>query len=212
MSPFVADLRHRLDPLVRRMDAAVSFLESRRRAQLGVALVAALAAGLVTASTTGSALLARARWSDGVAVLVAAAPLPPDRALRPDDVRLVHLPPALAPSDGLHRLPPDARLGIGIAAGTPVTSSLLADSDRIDAPPGWRIVAVADGTVAPSLRAGDTVDVVALDTVVATGAVVVESREGTAVAVAVPPDVAARTATSMHTGDATLVLASARTG
>ena len=212
MSPFTAQLRHRLGRLTHSVDAAVEFLQSRRRAQVVVALVAALVAGLTSASATGAALAARARWSDGVAVLIAVAPLPTDRALRPGDVKLVHLPPALAPTDGLHRLPGGARLDIGVAAGTPITASLLAYAERIEAPPGWKVVAVATGTVAPALHAGDTVDVIALDTVVATGAIVVESRHGTAVAVAVTADVAARTATSMHAGDATLVLASGRGG
>jgi hypothetical protein len=212
MTPFVANLRHRLGRLAHSVDAVVSYLESRRRAQLVVAVVAALVAGILSASATGAALVARARWNDGVRVLVATTALSDDRVLSPGDVRVVFLPPALAPGDALAVLPLGARLRLDVAAGTAMTASLLMDADRIDAPPGWRVVAVGPNTVAPALRTGDTVDVVALDTVVATGAVVVETRDGTAVAVAVPADVAARTATSMHMGDATLVLASRGTG
>ena len=207
MSPTADGPRAVLTRLARRVDTLVSALEIERRAQVLVALGAALVAATIVATATGSTLTARARWNDGVPVLVASAPLGADRVLMPDDVTLVRLPPALAPADALAALPTGTRLAVDVAAGTPVTASLLADADRVDAPPGWRVVAVPAGTVTPPLQAGDTVDVIALDSVVATGAVVVESRDGSAVAVAVPFETAARTATAMHSGEASLVLA-----
>ncbi len=207
MSPTADGPRAVLARLARRVDALVSSLEVHRRAQFVAALGAAVTAAAVAATATGSALSARARWHDGVPVLLASTPLPADRLLSRDDVRLVHLPPALAPTDALAVLPAGARLAVDVSAGTPVTEAMLAGAYRVDAPPGWRVVAVPAGTVTPPLRAGDMVDVVALDAVVVTAAVVVESRDGTAVAVAVPFEAAARTATAMHSGEATLVLA-----
>lgn len=207
MFPSPASWRARVSRLATLCHRVVSALETRRRFQTTVVVVLALVAALTTAALAGAAVRSRENWSGSVAVLLAARALPSGHSLIVTDVRRASVPPALAPRDALAEIPPDARLAHAIAGGTIITTSLLAIGGRIDPPPGWRVVAVADSIVAPDLSPGDVVDVIALDAVVAAGAVVIETRDGVAYAIAVTPEDAARTATSMHAGDATLVLA-----
>lgn len=207
MSPLPARLRDANARLVGALDALVRLLERRRRARSVLAVLMASFSALVIGSLCASAAAAHHRWSAGTAVLVANGPVAAGVALDATNTRIITLPPALAPLDALAAPPPGSVMRIAVETGTPLTASLVDTGSSAPIPEGWRVVAVAEGTGAPALDAGDVVDIVSLDAIIAAGAVVVESRDRHAVSVAVSPTDVAVVATAMHSGDASLVLA-----
>lgn len=61
--------------------------------------------------------------------------------------------------------------------------------------------------VAPTVIAGNHVDVVSADTIIAAGALVIEVSPSNGITIAVPAEYAAIVATASRAGDASLVLA-----
>jgi hypothetical protein len=84
---------------------------------------------------------------------------------------------------------------------------ILRDNARFQIPSGWRGVAMPTDLVAPTVIAGDHVDVVSADTVITAGALVIEVSPTNGITIAVPAESAAVVATASRNGDASLVLA-----
>ena len=143
-------------------------------------------------------------------MIVAAGPLGAGESVTSENTRVIALPAALAPVDSLSAPPVGATVRLAVQEGTPLTSSMLVvDASTPAVPYGWRVVAMPVDVAAPAIVPGDMVDVVAMDAVVAAGALVISAGDDTiGPTIAVPQDVAASVATSAGTGEASLVLAS----
>lgn len=148
---------------------------------------------------------ARARWTHGTMVLVAARDIASGRTIRSTDVEPRRLPPAMTPDNALTSLDPAATLRISITAGTALTASMMR-TGGIDAevPRGWRVVAMPDDIAVPKVEPGSAVDVIAGDRVVATDALVATVEP---ISVAVPSEVAATVAAAARMGEISLVSA-----
>jgi hypothetical protein len=97
---------------------------------------------------------------------------------------------------------------IALSSSTAISASMiLLDNARFQIPSGWRGVAMPTDLVAPTVIAGDHVDVVSADTVITAGALVIEVSPTNGITIAVPAESAAVVATASRNGDASLVLA-----
>jgi Flp pilus assembly protein CpaB len=183
-------------------------LQIQRRVQLIAVLVVSILIGFFVARTVHSTRATQQQWTSKVSILVTSRNLAAGESLTNENTQYVALPIAIQPPDALTEIPTNARMRLALSSRTTLTSSMIIrDNARIQIPSGWRGVAMPTDLVAPTVIAGDHVDVVTADTVIAAGALVVEVSPTNGITIAVPAESAAVVATASRNGDASLVLA-----
>ncbi|MCC8251236.1 SAF domain-containing protein [Saccharothrix luteola] len=159
-------------------------------------------AGLLALVAVGVAVLPDGSTVD---VLVTARDLAPGVPLGADDVRVVAIPPSLAPAGAISAGDALGRSLVSAArSGEPLTDARLTTAD-----PGVSSVAVrlADPGVVGLLRPGSRVDVVGAESdVLAADASVVAVREGEVVVISADRATAHRLATATLAGPVAVIL------
>ena len=201
-------LRTALAQFTTLLNAVIRALQIQRRAQLIAVLVVSVVIGFLVARTMHSTRATQRQWASQVSVLVTSRNIAAGESLTNANTHRIALPLAIQPPDSLTKIPTDARVRIALTSRTALsTSMILGDNARIQIPSGWRGVAMPTDLVAPTVIAGDHVDVVTADTVIAAGALVIEVSPTNGITIAVPAESAAVVATASRNGDASLVLA-----
>ena len=183
-------------------------LQIQRRAQLIAVLVVSVVIGYLVARTVHSTRATQHQWASQTSVLVTTNNVAAGESLTNANTHRISLPLAIQPLDALTEIPTNARMRLALSSRTALTASMIIrDNARIQIPFGWRGVAMPTDLVAPTVIAGDHVDVVTADTVIAAGALVIEVSPTNGITIAVPAESAAVVATASRNGDASLVLA-----
>jgi|694.fasta_scaffold14518_12 Flp pilus assembly protein CpaB len=201
-------LRTALTQFTTLLNVLIRALQIQRRVQLIAVLVVSILIGFFVARTVHSTRATQQQWTSKVSILVTSRNLAAGESLTNENTQYVALPIAIQPPDALTEIPTNARMRLALSSRTTLTSSMIIrDNARIQIPSGWRGVAMPTDLVAPTVIAGDHVDVVTADTVIAAGALVVEVSPTNGITIAVPAESAAVVATASRNGDASLVLA-----
>jgi Flp pilus assembly protein CpaB len=201
-------LRTALAQFTTLFNVLIRALQIQRRAQLIAVLVVSVVIGFLVARTMHSTRATQHQWASQVSVLVTSGNVAAGESLTNANTHRISLPLAIQPPDALTKIPTDARVRIALTSRTALsTSMIIGDNARIQIPSGWRGVAMPTDLVAPTVIAGDQVDVVTADTVIAAGALVIEVSPTNGITIAVPAESAAVVATASRNGDASLVLA-----
>jgi Flp pilus assembly protein CpaB len=190
------------------LNVLIRALQIQRRAQLIAILVVSVVIGFLVARTVHATRTTQHQWASQVSVLVTSSNVAAGESLTNANTHRSALPLAIQPPDALTEIPTNARMRLALSARTALTASMIIrDNARIQIPTGWRGVAMPTDLVAPTVIAGDHVDVVTADTVIAAGALVIEVSPTNGITIAVPAEFAAVVATASRNGDASLVLA-----
>jgi len=201
-------LRAALAQFTTLFNVVIRALQIQRRAQLIAVLVVSVVIGFLVARTVHSTRATQHQWASQVSVLVTSSNVVAGESLTNANTHRVALPLAIQPPDALREIPSNARMRLALSSRTALTASMIIrDNARIQIPSGWRGVAMPADLVAPTVIAGDHVDVVTADTVIAAGALVIEVSPTNGITIAVPAESAAVVATASRNGDASLVLA-----
>jgi len=208
MKPLTVFLRAARTQFTSLLNALIRALQIQRRAQLIAVLIVSAVIGFFVAHTVHATRATQHQWASHISVLVTSRNLAAGESLTIDNTSRVDLPIAIQPLDALTALPANTRTRIALSSHTALSTSLIiGDNARIQIPTGWRGVAMPTDLVAPTVIAGDHVDVVSADTVIAAGALVIEVSPSNGITIAVPAELAAIVATASRAGDASLVLA-----
>ena len=201
-------LRTALAQFTALLNVLIRALQVQRRAQLIAVLIMSVLIGFLVARTVHSTRATQHQWTSQVSILVTSRNVAAGESLTNANTHRIALPLAIQPPDSLTKIPTDARVRIALSSRTALSTSLIIrDNARIQIPSGWRGVAMPTDLVAPTVIAGDHVDVVTADTVIAAGALVIEVSPTNGITIAVPAESAAVVATASRNGDASLVLA-----
>ena len=201
-------LRTALAQFTALLNVLIRALQVQRRAQLIAVLIVSILIGFLVARTVHSTRATQHQWTSQVSILVTSRNVAVGESLTDANTHRVALPLAIQPPDALTNIPPNAQTRIALSSRTALSTSLIIrDNARIQIPSGWRGVAMPTDLVAPTVIAGDHVDVVTADTVIAAGALVIEVSPTNGITIAVPAESAAVVATASRNGDASLVLA-----
>jgi Flp pilus assembly protein CpaB len=201
-------LRTALTQFTTLLNVLIRALQIQRRVQLIAVLVVSILIGFFVARTVHSTRATQQQWTSKVSILVTSRNLAAGESLTNENTQYVALPIAIQPPDALTEIPTNARMRLALSSRTTLTSSMIIrDNARIQIPSGWRGVAMPTDLVAPTVIAGDHVDVVTADTVIAAGALVIEVSPTNGITIAVPAESSAVVATASRNGDASLVLA-----
>jgi Flp pilus assembly protein CpaB len=201
-------LRTALAQFTTLLNALIRALQIQRRAQLIAVLVVSVVIGFFVARTVHLTRASQHQWTSKVSILVTSRNLAAGESLTNENTQYVALPIAIQPPDALMEIPTNARMRLALTSRTALTASMIIrDNARIQIPSGWRGVAMPTDLVAPTVIAGDHVDVVSADAVIAAGALVIEVSAKNGITIAVPAESAAVVATASRNGDASLVLA-----
>jgi Flp pilus assembly protein CpaB len=208
MKSLTVFLRVALAQFTTLLNALIRALQIQRRAQLIAVLVVSVVIGFLVARTVHSTRATQHQWASQVSILVTSNNVAAGEELTYANTHRVALPLAIQPPDALTEIPTNARMRIALSSSTALsTSMILRDNARFQIPSGWRGVAMPTDLVAPTVIAGDHVDVVSADTVITAGALVIEVSPTNGITIAVPAESAAVVATASRNGDASLVLA-----
>ena len=190
------------------LNVLIRALQIQRRAQLIAVLVVSVVIGFLVARTVHLTRASQHQWTSHTSVLVTTNNVAAGESLTNTNTHRVALPLAIQPPDALTEIPTNARMRLALSSHTALSASMiLRDNTRIQIPSGWRGVAMPTDLVSPTVIAGDNVDVVSADTVIAAGALVIEVSPTNGITIAVPAESAAVVATASRNGDASLVLA-----
>lgn len=201
-------LRTALAQFTTLLNVLIRALQIQRRAQLIAVLVVSILIGFFVARTVHSTRATQQQWTSKISILVTSRNLAAGESLTNENTQYVALPLAIQPSNALTKIPANARTRIALSSHTALsTSMIIRDNARIQIPSGWRGVAMPTDLVAPTVIAGDRVDVVSADAVIAAGALVIEVSPTNGITIAVPAESAAVVATASRNGDASIVLA-----
>ena len=201
-------LRTALAQFTALLNVLIRALQVQRRAQLIAVLIVSILIGFLVARTVHSTRATQHQWTSQVSILVTSRNVAVGESLTDANTHRVALPLAIQPPDALTKIPTNARMRLALSSRTALTTSMIIrDNARIQIPSGWRGVAMPADLVAPTVIAGDHVDVVTADTVIAAGALVIEVSPTNGITIAVPAESAAVVATASRNGDASLVLA-----
>ena len=184
-----------------------------------LAVLLAVACGLVVLRTTGRAEATVHRYGHQVTAWVVTAAVEPGAALGPGDVVAEARPASFVPSRSVTQDPVGRRATEALAVGEVVVEDRLAGGARRGAaalvPEGWRAVAVPALEAALPVEVGQRVDVLAahdpsgtgaVGTTVAQDGVVVHVAEDGTVTVAVTPSQATRVVSALAGGLVALAL------
>jgi Flp pilus assembly protein CpaB len=201
-------LRTALTQFTTLLNVLIRALQIQRRAQLIAILVVSVVIGFLVARTVHSTRATQHQWTSQVSILVTSRNVAAGESLTIANTERIALPLAVQPRDALTEIPANSRTRIALSSRTALSTSLIIrDNARIQIPSGWRGVAMPTDLVAPTVIAGDRVDVVSADAVIAAGALVIEVSPANGITIAVPAISAAVVATASRNGDASLVLA-----
>jgi len=190
------------------LNVLIRALQIQRRAQLIAVLIVSVVIGFLVARTVHATRTSQHQWASQTSILVTTNNVAAGESLTNANTHRVALPLAIQPPDALTEIPTNARMRLALSSRTALTSSMIIrDNARIQIPSGWRGVAMPTDLVAPTVIAGDHVDVVTADTVIAAGALVIEVSTTNGITIAVPAESSAVVATASRNGDASLVLA-----
>jgi Flp pilus assembly protein CpaB len=190
------------------LNVLIRALQVQRRAQFIAVLVVSIVIGFFVARTVHSTRASQHQWASKVSILVTTSNVAAGESLTNTNTHRVALPLAIQPHDALTEIPTNARMRLALSSRTALTASMIMRNNaRIQIPSGWRGVAMPTDLVAPTVIAGDHVDVVTADTVIAAGALVIEVSPTNGITIAVPAESSAVVATASRNGDASLVLA-----
>lgn len=190
------------------LNVLIRALQIQRRAQLIAVLVVSVIIGFLVARTVHSTRATQQQWTSKVSILVTSRNLAAGESLTNENTQYVALPLEIQPDEALTEIPTNARTRIALPSRTALsTAMIIRDNARIQIPSGWRGVAMPTDLVAPTVIAGDHVDVVSADAVITAGALVIEVSPTNGITIAVPAESAAVVATASRNGDASLVLA-----
>lgn len=190
------------------LNVLIRALQIQRRAQLIAVLVVSVIIGFLVARTVHSTRATQQQWTSKVSILVTSRNLAAGESLTNENTQYVALPLEIQPDEALTAIPTNARTRIALPSRTALsTAMIIRDNARIQIPSGWRGVAMPTDLVAPTVIAGDHVDVVSADAVITAGALVIEVSPTNGITIAVPAESAAVVATASRNGDASLVLA-----
>ena len=190
------------------LNVLIRALQIQRRAQLIAVLIVSVVIGFLVARTVHATRISQHQWTSQTSILVTTNNVAAGESLTNANTHRIALPLAIQPPDALTEIPTNARMRLALSSRTALTSSMIIrDNARIQIPSGWRGVAMPTDLVAPTVIAGDHVDVVTADTVIAAGALVMEVSPTNGITIAVPAESAAVVATASRNGDASLVLA-----
>jgi Flp pilus assembly protein CpaB len=208
MKKFLAFLRAANTQLNTLVNRTISLLQLERRAQLiAVVAVSVFIGGFVTA-VTHSARAAREQWVSHVQVRVTTAPVAIGAEFTNNNTSVVDMPDAVIADDAISEIPKGARARVALQPHTPLSISLLLlDGSAVAIPNGWRGIAMPNDLIIPNVFAGDHVDVIAGDIVVAEGALVVSASKTDGITIAVPAAQSPVVASAARVGDISLVLA-----
>ena len=208
MKSLTVFLRVALTQFTTLLNALIRALQIQRRAQLIAVLVVSIAIGFLVARTVQSTRTSQHQWASQVSILVTSNNLAAGEILTNANTHRVALPLAVQPPDALTEIPTNARTRIALSSSTALSMSMIiGDNARIQIPSGWRGVAMPTDLVAPTVIAGDHVDVVSADAVIAAAALVIDVSPNNGITIAVPAEAAAIVATASRNGEASLVLA-----
>jgi Flp pilus assembly protein CpaB len=190
------------------LHALIRSLHRERTSQLVAVVISCSLVSFFIVESLHSARSHRHQWASNHIVLVARGHIAMGDMLTSDNTTRVELPMAIIATDALTVIPRDARVRIAIENRTALTSSMISlDGERIALPAGWRGIALPADLMAPQVRAGDHVDVISADQVVAANALIIEVSTRNGITIGVPAESAAIVATAVRTGDASLVIA-----
>jgi Flp pilus assembly protein CpaB len=208
MKPLTVFLRAARTQFTSLLNALIRALQIQRRAQLFAVLIVSAVIGFFVARTVHATRATQHQWASHVSVVVASRDIAAGEELSHANTSILDVPLAIQPLDALTTIPEHSRTRIALPARTALSTSLIIrDNARIQIPPGWRGVAMPTDLVAPTVIAGNHVDVVSADTIIAAGALVIEVSPSNGITIAVPAEYAAIVATASRAGDASLVLA-----
>lgn len=200
LAPFLRAAAQQFSSLV---NATISALQVKRRAQVVAVALLSLVVATILSSAVRSTHLHQRQWSSHRTVLVAAAPIASGEEFTAVNTQQVDLPLAVLPVDAVMSLQPGDTARIALQPHTAVTEAMVIPAnDTVQIPEGWRVVALPTDMPAPPLHLRDAVDVVAGDAVIAAGVIVASLSPLT---IAVPADVAPTVASVVHMGEASLV-------
>ena len=149
-------------------------LQRERRIQTIAVVILAVSCTSVVAESIVTTRTQRDQWTSEVSVVVLTADVPANGTLTSTNTKLISLPRALIATDAMTSLPPHTRTRIALTANTPLTQSLLIpESESIDIPNGWRVIALPQDVATPKLTPGDRVDVIIGKSVVSRECIVV---------------------------------------
>ena len=190
------------------LHALIRSLHRERTSQLVAVLVSCSLVSFLIVESLHTARSHRHQWASHHSVLVARGHLAIGEELTRANTTHVEIPLAIIPTDALITIPHNARVRIALNNRTALTTSMISlTGERIALPTGWRGVALPADLIAPQVHAGDRVDVISADRVVAANALVIEVSTSNGITIGVPAESAAIVATAVRTGDASLVLA-----
>jgi len=187
----------------------IQALHTKRTSQLFLAIGVSIVIGIVIGIIAKQTSTEKRQWASQVSVLVSTRALRAGESLTLANTHSVDLPEAIIADDAIADIPTNATTRIGIAANTPLSLSLISSDDApLQLPEGWKGVALPVDLITPPVHVGDTVDVVARDVVIASGALVAQIDPERGITLAVPGEQAAMVATAAHLGEIGIVLSS----
>jgi len=190
------------------LHALIRSLHRERTSQLVAVVVSCSIVSFLIVESLHSARSHRHQWASNHIVLVTRGHIAMGEELTSANTTRVELPMAIIAADALTTIPRNARVRIAVENRTALTTSLISvNGERIALPTGWRGIALPTDLMAPQVRAGDHVDVISADLVVAANALVIEVSTRNGVTIGVPAESAAIVATAVRAGDASLVIA-----
>ena len=190
-------LRTALAQFTTLLNVLIRALQIQRRVQLIAVLVVSILIGFFVARTVHSTRATQQQWTSKVSILVTSRNLAAGESLTNENTQYVALPIAIQPHEALTKIPTDARTRIALSSRTALSSSMIIrDNARIQIPSGWRGVAMPTDLVTHTVIAGDRVDVVSADAVIAAAALVIEVSPTNGITIAVPAESAAVVATA----------------
>lgn len=190
------------------LHALIRSLHRERTAQLVAVVISCALVSFLIVESLHSARSHRHQWASNHIVLVTRGHLAMGEELTRDNTTRVELPMAIIAADALTTIPPNARARVALDNRTALTTSMISiDGERIALPTGWRGVALPADLMAPQVHAGDRVDMISADQVVAANALVIEVSTRNGITIGVPAESAAIVATAVRAGDASLVIA-----
>lgn len=200
LAPFLRAAAQQFSSLV---NATISALQVKRRAQVVAVALLSLVVATILTSAVRSTRLHQQQWSSHRTVLVSTKPIAAGEKLTTLNTQRVDLPLAVLPIDAVASIQPGDTTRIALQPQTAVTEAMVVPAnDTVQIPEGWRVVALPSDMPAPPLHLRDAVDVVAGDAVIAAGVIVASLSPLT---IAVPADVAPSVASVVHMGEASLV-------
>ena len=190
------------------LHALIRSLHRERTAQLVAVVISCSLVSFLIVESLHSARSHRHQWASNHIVLVTRGHLAIGEELTRDNTTRVELPMAIIAADALTTIPRNARVRVALDNRTALTTSMISiDGERIALPTGWRGVALPADLMAPQVHAGDRVDVISADQVVAANALIIEVSTRNCITIGVPAESAAIVATAVRAGDASLVIA-----